>query len=91
MSYLIGIDVGTSGTKTLLVNEAGEKVASATAEYPLYMPRPLWAEQDPVDWWTATVETIRRNLDERASWRRGQASASRVRCTAPCSWTTAMR
>lgn len=64
MSYLIGIDVGTSGTKTLLVNEAGQKVASATAEYPLYMPRPLWAEQDPADWWTATVETIRRVLDE---------------------------
>ncbi len=62
MPYLIGIDVGTSGTKALLINERGEKVASATAEYPLYTPRPNWAEQEPADWWEATVATVREVL-----------------------------
>jgi xylulokinase len=64
MGYLIGIDIGTSGTKTLLIDETGRKVASATVEYPLYTPRPLWAEQDPADWWNATVEGIRQVLGE---------------------------
>jgi xylulokinase len=62
MSYLIGIDVGTSGTKTLLVDEAGHVVASATAEYPLSTPRANWAEQEPSDWWAATVATVREVL-----------------------------
>jgi len=62
MGYLIGIDVGTSGTKTLLIDEEGALVASATVEYPLYTPKASWAEQDPADWWQATVETVRRVL-----------------------------
>ncbi len=64
MPYLIGIDVGTSGTKTLLIDEAGHAVAAATVEYPLYTPRPNWAEQDPEDWWNATVQTVRAVLDK---------------------------
>lgn len=59
MSYLLGIDIGTSGTKTLLIDETGHAVASATDTYPLSTPKPLWAEQDPEDWWRATVSTIR--------------------------------
>lgn len=59
MSYLLGIDVGTSGTKALVIDADGEVVASATEEYPLHTPRPLWAEQDPQDWWRATVSAIR--------------------------------
>ncbi len=59
MSYMVGIDVGTSGTKTLLIDAEGQVVASATEEYPLYTPHPLWAEQDPQDWWRATVGSIR--------------------------------
>ncbi|MCC6446129.1 MAG: xylulokinase [Armatimonadetes bacterium] len=58
MSALIGIDVGTSGTKTLLIDEAGGVLASATQEYPLYTPRPGWAEQDPEDWWQAAKTTV---------------------------------
>lgn len=58
MSYLLGIDIGTSGTKTLLIHENGSVVASATDTYPLSTPKPLWAEQDPEDWWRATVSTI---------------------------------
>ncbi|MHB1294342.1 MAG: xylulokinase [Anaerolineae bacterium] len=62
MRYLIGLDVGTSGTKTLLVDENGAIVASATEEYPMYTPRPRWAEQDPEDWWQAAVVSIRRAM-----------------------------
>jgi xylulokinase len=59
VSYLLGIDVGTTGAKALLVNEKGEIVARSTHEYPLHTPRPGWAEQDPADWWQATVNAIR--------------------------------
>lgn len=58
MAYLIGVDIGTSGTKTVLFDEAGAVVASALCEYPLYQPKNGWAEQDPEDWWQATVTTI---------------------------------
>ncbi len=57
--YLLGIDIGTSGTKTVLFNEQGQALASYTGEYPLYQPRNGWAEQDPEDWWQATVKGIR--------------------------------
>ena len=46
MAYLIGIDVGTTGAKTILVDETGQLHASALEEYPLYTPQPKWAEQD---------------------------------------------
>jgi xylulokinase len=59
---LLGIDIGTSGTKTLLIDEAGKVLASATQEYPLSTPRPGWAEQDPHDWWAAAKGTIRQVL-----------------------------
>ncbi len=62
MRYLLGIDVGTTGTRVLLINKAGEVVAAATEEYPLSTPKPQWAEQEPQDWWQATVEAIRRVL-----------------------------
>jgi len=64
MSYLIGIDVGTTGTKTLLIESSGLVVARATNEYPMYTPRPQWAEQDPEDWWQAAVKSIRKVLAE---------------------------
>ena len=46
MAYLIGIDVGTTGAKTILVDEGGQLHASALEEYPLYTPHPKWAEQN---------------------------------------------
>jgi len=48
---LLGIDVGTSGTKVLAINEKGKLLADAVEGYPLHTPRPLWSEQDPDDWW----------------------------------------
>lgn len=59
---LLGIDIGTSGTKTLVVAEDGRVLGSASSEYPLSTPQPGWAEQDPADWWQATQETVRAAL-----------------------------
>ena len=59
MAYLLGIDIGTSGTKTVLFDEHGKTIASALREYPLYQPQIGWAEQDPEDWWQAACDGIR--------------------------------
>ncbi len=58
MKYLLGIDIGTSGTKTVLFDRGGNPISSSTAEYPLYQPEIGWAEQDPQDWWNAVCITI---------------------------------
>ncbi|MBI3732771.1 MAG: xylulokinase, partial [Chloroflexi bacterium] len=62
MTLLLGVDIGTTGSKAVLIDEDGQTVASATTEYPFSTPRPLWAEQNPADWWAATVASIRRVL-----------------------------
>ena len=59
MSVYLGIDIGTSGTKTLAMRRDGAILASATAEYPLLNPRPGWSEQNPEEWWQATIKTVR--------------------------------
>lgn len=64
MKYLIGIDVGTSGTKTVLFDENGLAQSSATVEYPLYQPQNGWAEQEPSDWWDACVKSLKAVLSE---------------------------
>jgi xylulokinase len=62
LSGLLGIDVGTTGAKALVIDQAGQVVASATVEYPMFTPQPLWAEQNPVDWWAAATASIRQVL-----------------------------
>lgn len=64
VNYLIGVDIGTSGTKTVLFDEDGAVIAAATREYPLYQPHNGWAEQEPADWWNATVETLAQVIRE---------------------------
>ena len=59
MSVVLGIDVGTSGTRTLVVDEAGKVLAAASADHPCYAPKPLWSEQEPTDWWRTTCESIK--------------------------------
>lgn len=59
MGCYLGIDIGTSGTKTLVIDDAGRILAQATSQYPVYHPKPLWSEQDPEDWWKAAVTTVR--------------------------------
>ena len=56
---VLGIDLGTSGCKVVLVDEAGAILASATAEYPLSTPKPLWSEQDPADWYRGLVTAVK--------------------------------
>lgn len=58
MSYVIGVDIGTSGTKTVLFDELGNVVASDSAEYPMYQPKNGYAEQNPADWYNASIKTI---------------------------------
>ncbi|MBN1623296.1 MAG: xylulokinase [Clostridia bacterium] len=62
MDYLLGIDIGTSGTKTVLFDRDGKSIASAVGEYPLYQPQIGWAEQRPEDWWNAVCITSREVL-----------------------------
>ncbi len=64
MNYLIGIDLGTSSTKTVLFNENGDVIASAGMSYPLYTPKNGWAEQNPEDWRDAALETITKVIKE---------------------------
>jgi len=59
MSVCIGIDIGTSGTKALAIDGRGKILAEASASYPCHHPKPLWSEQDPEDWWKATVQVVR--------------------------------
>ena len=60
MSVFLGIDIGTSGTKTLAMQEDGKILASATIEYPLYSPKPGWSEQEPEDWWQASIKSVKK-------------------------------
>ena len=63
MAYLMGIDVGTSGTCCIIVDHEGSVVAGATGDHaPISSPQPLWAEQDPADWWQATTKAVRQAL-----------------------------
>jgi len=75
---LLGIDVGTSGTKVALYGVDGTLLAAHTAEYPMLQPQNGWAEQNPIDWWNATVEGIRAVLSETVSANAGIASAENI-------------
>lgn len=55
----LGIDIGTSGVKAILMEESGDVAAQATAPLPISRPHPLWSEQDPADWWTATNTAVK--------------------------------
>ena len=59
MDYLLGIDIGTTSTRAIIIDENGKLVASSTKDYPLITPKPGWAEQNPEDWWNAAVYTIK--------------------------------
>lgn len=64
MRYVIGVDLGTSATKTILIDENGVIRASASESYPMYQPENGWAEQDPEDWKNAALHTIRQVINE---------------------------
>jgi xylulokinase len=62
----LGLDIGTSGVKAMLVAPTGDVAASATTPLTLATPHPGWAEQDPEAWWAATIASIRDVLAKRA-------------------------
>jgi len=74
MAYLLGIDIGTSATKTLICDHRGRVVASATAAHPIASPKPGWSEQNPRDWWDSTCKATRAAL-KRAKCKAGDVSA----------------
>jgi xylulokinase len=61
---LLGIDVSTTGAKALIIDHLGHVLGSETAHYSVSSPRPLWSEQDPNDWWSGVVNSIRKVLAE---------------------------
>lgn len=62
--YFLGIDVSTTGSKALLVDELGDVLAVASSPHTLQTPRPLWSEQDPHEWWQAVAASIRLVLEK---------------------------
>ena len=73
MKYVIGVDLGTSATKTILVDQNGKIVAEASVKYPMYQPENGWAEQDPSDWSEAAISTIKSVVEK------GQVNGKDVR------------
>lgn len=64
VTYLLGLDVGTGGTRALVIDDSGTVIAAATADHaPFASPRTGWAEQHPDDWWRACREAIPRALE----------------------------
>ncbi|MEM2915736.1 MAG: FGGY family carbohydrate kinase, partial [Candidatus Bathyarchaeia archaeon] len=64
MGYLIGIDIGTTSTKAILIEDNGKVVSKASYEYPIKMSHQSWAEQDAETWWDATEYTLTKVLHE---------------------------
>jgi len=62
--YFIGIDVSTTASKALAIDETGQVIAVKSCGHDLSTPRPLWSEQDPENWWQATSSALRELLNE---------------------------
>jgi len=62
MAYYLGIDIGTSGTKALVMDAQAKVLAAATGEHAISAPKPGWSEQDPATWWQATVQAVRQAI-----------------------------
>ena len=58
MAYFLGLDVSTTGSKALLIDQKGEVIATASSAHTLSSPKPLWSEQDPGEWWQAVIKSI---------------------------------
>ena len=58
-SYFLGVDISTTSSKALLIDEAGVVVAVASSPHTLQTPQPLWSEQNPLEWWQAVCVSIR--------------------------------
>lgn len=63
MNYL-GIDLGTSSVKIIIMDDEGKVIASESKEYPVFYPEAGWAEQNPEDWWNATKDGIKKLIEK---------------------------
>lgn len=63
MRTMLGLDIGTSGAKAVVVRDDGEVIATGTADYPISHPHPLWSEQEPADWWAGAQAALKTALD----------------------------
>jgi xylulokinase len=63
-SLFLGIDTSTTASKALLIDNTGAVVATAAFPHTLQTPHPLWSEQNPKEWWTAVVASIRAVLEK---------------------------
>jgi len=63
MACLLGLDLGTTGAKAILIDEDGKVISKALVEYPLIVPKPGWSEQDAASWWKASAEAIKKTMD----------------------------
>ena len=75
MPLLVGIDVGTTGARAVVIGDDGEVRGAGSAEYPIRTPRPGWAEQDPEAWWNGVSISVRSALAE-AGVRRSEIAAA---------------
>ena len=75
MPLLVGIDVGTTGARAVVIGDDGEVRGAGSAEYPIRTPRPGWAEQDPEAWWNGVSISVRSALAE-AGARRSEIAAA---------------
>ncbi len=62
--HFLGLDVSTTGSKALVIDEQGTVLGTAVTPHTLQTPKPLWSEQNPEEWWGASVESIRKVLKE---------------------------
>ena len=70
MGYYIGIDLGTSAVKILMMDEKGEIINSVSKEYPIYFPNEGWSEQNPEDWWKAVKNGLKELITEQETRRK---------------------
>ncbi len=57
--HVIGLDIGTTGVKSILIDQSGSLKAESTVSHPIHSPKTNWFEQNPEDWWSATVRSIK--------------------------------
>jgi xylulokinase len=62
--YFIGIDIGTTSVKLIVIDEKGNVIKSVGREYPIYFPKPLWSEQNPEDWWKQSISALKELLEK---------------------------
>ena len=62
MAFYLGIDVGTSATKALVMDVKGRVLATGNGEHTVQTPKPSWSEQDPLQWWQASIKAVRKAI-----------------------------